>query len=631
MRACSRWLSFARTLSRGARRPLVAADTLAFIESLYGGKFTAVEGVARTLDRVYRMVGGGLFVSETHLSVSVHPRFELNLLNLAGGRTGSQMFREPPTTVFNLFSHVVAADREQLGAVLHGTNAAASSLTVQTWNVSPSGAERVPPAFSYISVRGQRVQPGLESARPTVRGEVMTNAEPSRAREASVPASLRLTSLDLRRPFVHTLRQEFVSVLLKSYLPTAASHELLSMTTTRDLLVAPSRRATAQGETERHFAPAPGMQGQQRSAWTYAEPSPRHAPGSTVEIRREFRSTETVREHATAPHASARASRPPLLHVLSPASLLLSLSETSLTVLAGGGAHTTYHLSSGAPALLLQHLHTRTAPSGTREGSVGVHAPQHQTRRPAETREVLSTLNTFVERLRATFDGITHTGHSTVFTRPGFEQLSARQRNASSVSAPGRATSSDLLNGAGEFVRPTSFTRVQREVSAHDASAQIQPNQMQGVFSTQGAPGAETFLFATALLRKATDGAKAGVLSPTAATALRLAAGETTRAARPEGMALELIRHHREEVLQLPQPGYVFTQPQRTQLEERQVITKASREEIVEVVRKEVRALAASAPVSPAPSRADLAGVADEVYSTLVRRLMVEKERLGRI
>lgn len=155
------------------------------------------------------------------------------------------------------------------------------------------------------------------------------------------------------------------------------------------------------------------------------------------------------------------------------------------------------------------------------------------------------------------------------------------------------------------------------------------------VFSTQGAPGAGTFLFTRALLRRSEGSATA--LSPTALTTLRLAtAAETegaareTRAARPEGMALELVRQRREEVLQLSKPGYVFTQPARAQLEERQVITKASREEIVEVVRKEVRTLAASAPAMAAPARADVSGIADEVYSTLVRRLMVEKERLGR-
>jgi hypothetical protein len=150
------------------------------------------------------------------------------------------------------------------------------------------------------------------------------------------------------------------------------------------------------------------------------------------------------------------------------------------------------------------------------------------------------------------------------------------------------------------------------------------------------APCAGTFLFATELLRRTTRAA-AGALSPTAETALRLAAvAETeralreTRAARPEGMALELVRQRREQVLQLPPHGYVYTQPARTQLEERQVITKASREEIVEVVRKEVRSLTSNAPAPVAPTRADLAGIADEVYSTLVRRLLVEKERLGR-
>lgn len=154
------------------------------------------------------------------------------------------------------------------------------------------------------------------------------------------------------------------------------------------------------------------------------------------------------------------------------------------------------------------------------------------------------------------------------------------------------------------------------------------PDRARGGFSTQGAPGAGTFLFAKALLLRRSEGGPSGLRTATAAETAR--AQRETRAARPEGMALELVRHRREEVLQLPQPGYVFAQPARSQLEERQVITKASREEIVEVVRKEVRTLAASAPAMPAPSRAELAGIADEVYSTLVRRLLVEKERLGR-
>jgi hypothetical protein len=635
VRACSRWLTFARTLSRGRGRRLAVADTLAFIETLYGGRFRAVEGGAFSLDKIYRTSGGGLFVSETRLSVSVHPRFDLRLTNVAGHRAVSQVFREAPlTTVFNLLSHASVSDREQPHAALQGANSvgAAPWLTVQTWSVLPAGAERLQPAFGYVNVRGQRVRQaqGLESARPTARaerpgrGDVLTgtSAETSRQTVASAPASLRLTSIDLRRSFIHAPRQEFVSVLLNTYLPAVESRESLSARTTSALSVASPRRATAQSVTERRFAPAPGMPERRPSAWTYAEPAPRHVPGAAVEMRTEFRSAERVKVHA----ASARDPRPPLLQVLPPASLLLSLSGDFLTVFAGGGAaagHTTYYQSGRATEMFLQHLGTHTQSEGTRE--------------------VLSPPHTLVERVHSTVAGITHAGHSTVFTRPGFEQASARKRGASSEAAPRSAASRDLLSRSVVFVRPeveavrpASAAVFTREASAHDASThdaniQIQLDRAPGGFATRGAPGAGTFLFATALLRRTTGASTAGALSPKAATFVRPAAAvETARAARPEGMALELIRHRREEVLRLPQPGYVFTQPARTQLEERQVITKASREEIVEVVRREVRSLAALPPAPAAASRADLAGLADEVYSTLVRRLLVEKERLGR-
>src|SRR5438046_1156338 len=98
---------------------------------------------------------------------------------------------------------------------------------------------------------------------------------------------------------------------------------------------------------------------------------------------------------------------------------------------------------------------------------------------------------------------------------------------------------------------------------------------------------------------------------------------------RPSSVAPELIRQRRHEVLRLPPLGYVFTQPARQHVEEQRVVTKASEKEIIEVVKREVRALAASGATQTALSRADFAGLADEVYSTLVRRLLVEKERLG--
>jgi hypothetical protein len=269
---------------------------------------------------------------------------------------------------------------------------------------------------------------------------------------------------------------------------------------------------------------------------------------------------------------------------------------------------------------------------------VSVHAPRLLARttplRQTGTRAAPSSLNTFVGHVRPPVAGIQQAGRTTLFTRPGFEaaprrgfeRILVRQLGTSSEAVPRHTTSRDLVGLAVEFVRPASAPEFGREAPTHaDASAQTLPDGARGLFSTQGGPGAGTFLFV------------AGALSPTAATALRLvAAAETgralreTRAARPEGMALELVRQRREEVLQLPRPGYVFTQPARAQLEERQVITKVSREEIVEVVRREVRSLASSAPAPAAPSRADVAVLADEVYSTLVRRLLVEKERLGR-
>lgn len=702
VRAGSRWLSFARGLSRGRGPTMLAAGTRAFIESLYGGRFKAVEGGAFSLDKVYRTAGGGLFVSETRLSLSLHPRFDLRLLNVAGGRAGSQFFGESRATT--LLSHADVSGRGQQRDAPHVTNSsfAAPSLTVQTWNVSQAGAETVAPAFGYVSVRVQRARQGqgTEPARPaavlverTVRdgGAPGAGAETSRPTVVPAPASLRLTSLDLRQFAHHAPRQKFVSLLLNTYLPAVVSREVLSVRTAAGLPGVPAREAAGQGATERRFAHAPGTQGRRPSAWTYAEPAPRHAPGGAVEVRREFRSVETIKEHT-----SSQGARPPLLHLLPPASVLLSLSETSLTSLGGGAfgaGHTTFQLSRHASALTLQYLRTHTAPSGTREGSAAVEAPrllaQTPQGQPAGTRDLLSSFHSFAERVHSTVAGLAHTvnssfftpagfeptprrgleqvsarrrvvsaapsslhtflervhstvagieqaGPAAIFTRPVFEsvlrggggQVSARQRGVSSEATRGDATPGGLFGRSVEFVLPASAAEFAREASTHDAGARLSPEHAPGLFSTQGVTGAGTFLFTKALLRRSEGGAAAaGALSPTAASER---ASRETRAARPEGMALDLVRQRREEVLRLPPPGYVFTQPARAQLEERQVITKASREEIVEVVRKEVRSLTSSAHAAPAPAHADLGGLADEVYSTLVRRLLVEKERLGR-
>ena len=50
---------------------------------------------------------------------------------------------------------------------------------------------------------------------------------------------------------------------------------------------------------------------------------------------------------------------------------------------------------------------------------------------------------------------------------------------------------------------------------------------------------------------------------------------------------------------------------------------------MVELVRKEVQTFVSSGSVVKDFSRADYVRIADGVYATLARRLMVEKERLG--
>ncbi|HEX7317668.1 MAG TPA: hypothetical protein VF297_27445 [Pyrinomonadaceae bacterium] len=687
VRAGSRWLSFARGLSR--KRRVAAADPLAFIKQLYGEKFNSVEGGAFPLDKVYRTNGGGLFVSETRVNVSVHPRFDLRFVNVAAERAGSQVFRETTTTVLGHPLHTPLTERERPNAARRTTRAgdAAPSLTVQTWNVSPAVVERTIPAFGYVSVRGQRGQrarrleptPHVERVERPVRDGKWTSpsVETSRPTVAPSLAGLRLTSIDLRQHFTHAPRQEFVSLLLKTYLPAAVSREVESARTTGELLSAPPRRARSQVETERRFARTPSpvvMSLRQIAPWTYAEPAARYTPeGGVVEVRTELRSTETLREH-TAP----RDTQATLLHLLPPASLLTSLSLTSRTLLAGEGGGTwlnVYGSSERAPALPLQLLRTHAAPpQGTREGSPAVHTTrlvnqsvQHE---PTSTRDALSSIQTFVGRAPSTVAAGTQAVNTTVFARHGFEtvprggfeQASAHQRGASGGAISTNATTHGMRGRSVEFVRHLSVSELLRTVttgaahvdgrgidnapvaelmraaSKHEAGSQTLSDLARNVAATQGMAGAATFLFTKALLRRTEAATGARSQTPNAATAMRLAAGaeterevKETRAARPEGMALELIRHRREQVLQLPQPGYVFTQPPpRTRLEERQVITKASREEIVEVVRKEVRSLAASTPAVNAPSRADLAGLADEIYSTLARRLLVEKERLGR-
>ena len=103
---------------------------------------------------------------------------------------------------------------------------------------------------------------------------------------------------------------------------------------------------------------------------------------------------------------------------------------------------------------------------------------------------------------------------------------------------------------------------------------------------------------------------------------------KVTDESRAANIARQLILLRREESLPLPPLGYVFTHPARPTVEEERAVKKADQREVVEIVKKEVQALMSSG--SPMNfSRAEYESITDQVYSALMRRLVVEKERLG--
>jgi hypothetical protein len=91
----------------------------------------------------------------------------------------------------------------------------------------------------------------------------------------------------------------------------------------------------------------------------------------------------------------------------------------------------------------------------------------------------------------------------------------------------------------------------------------------------------------------------------------------------------EIIFLRKEQNLQSSPLNYVFTHPVHPIAEERQVIRKIEQREVIEVVKKEVQTLMTPSSILANFSRTDYLQIADQVFSTLVRRLQVEKERLG--
>ena len=85
----------------------------------------------------------------------------------------------------------------------------------------------------------------------------------------------------------------------------------------------------------------------------------------------------------------------------------------------------------------------------------------------------------------------------------------------------------------------------------------------------------------------------------------------------------------RADRMEPPQLSYAFAQPMGSMAQEEHVVTKVHEKEVVKVVQQEVQSLMSSGSVVKYLSRTDYTHIADNVYSSLARRLLVEKERLG--
>jgi hypothetical protein len=85
----------------------------------------------------------------------------------------------------------------------------------------------------------------------------------------------------------------------------------------------------------------------------------------------------------------------------------------------------------------------------------------------------------------------------------------------------------------------------------------------------------------------------------------------------------------REEQMRPPPQSYAFAQPSRPAMVEERVVSHVREKEVEEVVRKEVATVMKSRSPVDALSRADYSRIADHVYTSLARRLLMEKERSG--
>ncbi len=78
-----------------------------------------------------------------------------------------------------------------------------------------------------------------------------------------------------------------------------------------------------------------------------------------------------------------------------------------------------------------------------------------------------------------------------------------------------------------------------------------------------------------------------------------------------------------------PQQRYAYAQPMQASAGQETVDKKTQQKEVVEIVSKEVETVMRQKSLVESLSRADLSRLTDHLYSSLARRLMIEKERMG--
>ena len=108
--------------------------------------------------------------------------------------------------------------------------------------------------------------------------------------------------------------------------------------------------------------------------------------------------------------------------------------------------------------------------------------------------------------------------------------------------------------------------------------------------------------------------------------ALAPVTGEVSRNLRSVS---ELILVRKEGTSRAPSMAFVFAQPTRQKITEEHVVKRLEQPEIVDLVRKEVtQSMTRASPLRDL-TREDYVEISDHVYSTLMKRLTAERERLG--